>query len=523
MEINKEMTPCMNNENPQNYNSCSNEKNEHDADVEANPSRPDALPRTIGLVSATALIIGHSIGSGIFSTPAIVWSLTGSPAVCGTICFVELGTLLPNSGGEQAYLAYTYRKPHVFASYLFFWSLIIFMRPASAAANAVVAGKHILYAIFGSPGELHDGPEKTRYEWLQRAIGVACIVCISGMTAISTRWTLRVQTVFTMAKVTVLLLIAMAGVLAMSGAIQITDPPHNWQDPFKNTSSNLSDYAGAMFKVAWAYSGWNNVHYALGEIKNPRRNLPLAAVGSMIIIIGLYLLANFAYMAVVPEDAAFHSGEVLAASFCSILFGQQIGQRVIAPIIGISALGSTIASVFGASRVVRVSAQDGYLPGSALFARIHPGLGTPVAAVVFNMCLALVMLLAPPPGKAFSFLVDFIGYPAGFFLALTVIGMLRLRCTEPNTVRPFRAWTPTAYFYIIIAVFLCVFPWVPPKTSNDSEAIPHYLAPLLGIVSVLTGIPMWYVMIIHHGSAGSAWSQIKGRLWRHNASLMPSL
>jgi amino acid transporter len=388
------------------------------------------------------------------------------------------------------------------------------MRPASAAANAVVAGKHLLYAIFGSPGELHDGPDKARYEWLQRAIGIACIAAISCMTAFSTRWTLRVQTTFTIAKLVVLLLIAIAGILVMAGGIQLANPPDNWKAPFAGTSTDVSDYASAMFKISWAYSGWNNVHYALGELKNPRRNLPLAAFGGMAIVIGLYALANVAYMAVVPTDVAFHSGEVLAASFCSILFGENIGQRVMAPIIGFSALGSTIASVFAASRVVRVAAQDGYLPGSHIFARINPRLGTPIAAVLFNMCLAFVMLLAPPPGKAFSFLVDFIGYPAGFFLALAIVGMLRLRHTEPNTVRPFRAWTPAAYFYIIIAVFVCVFPWVPPRTAREPEAIPHYLAPLLGTLSVLIGIPVWFVMIIHKGSARSAWTWMKARFQR---------
>jgi amino acid permease len=107
-------------------------------DIEAGASQRDALPRTMGLMAATALVMGHVIGSGIFSTPAIVWSLTGSPgmalliwlfggmvAICGAVCFVELGTMLPNSGGEQAYLAYTFRRPRVLASYLFFWSLIM--------------------------------------------------------------------------------------------------------------------------------------------------------------------------------------------------------------------------------------------------------------------------------------------------------------------------------------------------------------------------------------------------------------
>ena len=114
-----------------------NEKENVD-DIETGPSQQDALPRTMGPMAATALVVGQVIGSGIFSTPAIVWSLTGSPgmslliwlfggvvAICGAVCFVELGTMLPKSGGEQAYLAYTFRRPHVLASYLFFWSLIM--------------------------------------------------------------------------------------------------------------------------------------------------------------------------------------------------------------------------------------------------------------------------------------------------------------------------------------------------------------------------------------------------------------
>jgi amino acid transporter len=473
----------------------------------------------MGVFSGTAMVAGLMIGSGIFSTPGSIWELAGSPGMamvlwivggiityCGTFCYIELGTMLPKSGGEQAYLQQAFRKPKALFAFLFCIIMIVCIRPGSAAADSTVFGKYLMYSIFGEQSTLADGFVKSHYDLFLRLMGVFCISSITLINIFSVKWSIRVHDILTTIKVLVLLLISVSGIVVLSGGTKVPYT-NNWSNPFAGSKIDANSYAKALFSVFWAYDGWNNLNYSVGELKNPRRNLPIAAGLGVTIVTILYLMANVAYITVVPATVAFTSHELLAGNFGEIVFGRVFGHIILPILIALSTYGAVSAMVFSMSRVMFVAAREGYLPFSSVFGKLHSTLKTPIYALLFNWCWTMVMLLGPPPGEAFEFLVDFISYPAWFFYGISVVGLLWMRKTQPELERPFKVWWPLAVLFILCAVFLCVFPFFPPTDGEplvSPGGIPYYLSSLLGLISIVLPIPLWYIMVIHRGNTGQA-------------------
>jgi len=252
----------------------------------------------------------------------------------------------------------------------------------------------------------------------------------------------------------------------------------------------------------------------LGELKNPRKNLPIAAGVGVSLVTVLYIMANIAYITVVPAAVAFSSKEILAGTFAEIVFGPVFGKHILPLFVSLSTYGAVCAMVFSASRVMVVAAEEGYLPGSRFFCATHPRFHTPVNALIFNWIWTMVLMLAPPPGDAFSFLVDLISYPSWFFYGLSVTGLLVMRFTEKERERSFKVPFPIAIFFIAMAIFLCIFPFVPPTDHAawfNSDGVPFYMSSLLGVISILAPIPLWYVMVCHQGDWRSAWARLRGK------------
>jgi len=368
-----------------------------------------------------------------------------------------------------------------------------------------------VYAVVGPKDKLpadssllaNDG-----YDWMLRALGVVCITSITLLNMVSVKWAIRVHDVLTSVKVLVLALISVTGLVALfGGSPNVPNPGQNWQSLFANTSTDPNSYASAMFKIFWAYDGWSNLNLSISELKNPTKNLPIAAGVGVTLVTALYLLANVAYLTVVPQSVAFASSDVLAAQFFQIVFGQVAGQNVLPIFVALAAYGAVSAMVFSASRVVFVAAKEGYLPFANFFGSVNERFGTPVNALLFNWAWTILLMLAPPPGEAFSFLVDLVGYPSWLFYGLSVLGLLIMRRSHPTKTRPFRVWPVAAVFFILIAVFLCIFPFVPPSDPSalTSGGIPYYLSALLGLIISLLPIGLWWVQVQHGGSVSRAW------------------
>ncbi|KAJ1970811.1 hypothetical protein H4R35_005642 [Dimargaris xerosporica] len=466
------------------------------------------LLRTMGPWSGTALVCGLMVGSGIFSTPAtvlvhsgsagmamVIWSIGAVVTLCGALSYTELGSMLPQSGGEQAYLDYAFRKPRALLAFLFCFCMIVCIRPGSAAANSTVFGKYILYAAYGPRSDITNTYIADNFDWLARALAILCLSSIAILNCLSVKWSLRVHNALTWIKLLTLLLISITGLVIVSGVTNV-QRSSLLSDGFAHTSGDLNLTAKGLFAALWAYDGWNNLNYSLGELKRPRRNLPICVVGGVSLITVLYLLTNVAYFSVITMADAQDAREVLAGRWGDLVFGSTFGRIIIPLAIAISCLGSVSAMTFTVARIILVAAQNQYMPFSDRLVRLHPRFNTPMYCVILQWVLAMVYLLAPPPGEVFEFLVDMQSYPTWLFYGLSLVGLIWLRWRKPLMERPFKVWLPLPAIFILATAFLCIFPFVPPSAIDVPDTgLPYFLSSLLGAMYVLLGIPVWYFLV----------------------------
>ncbi|PVU94839.1 hypothetical protein BB560_005910, partial [Smittium megazygosporum] len=389
----------------------------------------DVVPvRRIGIFSGAAMSISLMVGSGIFSTPSTVVSYVGTPLMGvllyalggilsfgGTMAYIELGIMYPQNGGSMRFLAHLYPKPRALLSFLFTWCMMVCIRTGAIAANGPVYGKYWIYGLFGGPNlqKLHPTLYANR-DWIYRGIGVVATALMTLVCMISVKWSVRAINVLTVLKMGVLLFFSVTGILILAGAIK-TEKNDNWSRGFKGSSNQASAYARALSKVSFAYSGWSNVTYAIGEMKNPRKKLPIAATLGVVTVTILYTFSIVAFYSGVSYNDVLSSSETLAATFSNKIFGKIFGQKVLPILIGFSVLGSSFAEIFTIARIISAAGRVGYIPMMNYFGYYHPRLKTPIFALAFNFILVCIYLLAPPPGNVFNFLVDFIQYPSWIF------------------------------------------------------------------------------------------------------------
>ncbi|TPX34694.1 hypothetical protein SmJEL517_g02785 [Synchytrium microbalum] len=469
-------------------------------DVRDEVDKDEILEPTISVWSGTGLVIGLMIGSGIFATPGkvirsvgsigvalMLWVLGGIFTFCGTFSYIEMGVMLPRSGGEQAYLDVAFRTPRAFVSFLFCWASIFCIRPGSIAAEGSVIGRYIQFAYFGS--DIGD-PNTARY------IGLGALTIIAIITSLSSKWAIRIHDVFVGIKVMTLVLISITGIVVASGGTKVP-LSGNFNNAWTNTSNNGGAYAHALFQIFWSYDGWNNLNYATSELINPRKNLPIAATTGITIVTILYILANISYIAVVPLATILQGNAVLAAQWGTLVFGNTFGGQVLPALVAISTFGAAMASTFSGSRVLHITARAGYLPFGKTLSHLNRVTHTPVNALIMNWIMVVILLMAPPVGPIFDFLLDLVGYPAyvplppWVFYTLSVIGLIVMRKTMADVIRPFKVWLPVAYFFLIAGFFQFVMPFVPYGTSE----YPYYLPPVVGWCFMLSGIPAYFAFV----------------------------
>ncbi|KAJ3223234.1 hypothetical protein HK099_001369 [Clydaea vesicula] len=333
-------------------------RSEFDFDMHAIPlsltlnnlQTPD-LNRTVTLFNGVSLIIGVMIGSGIFASPGsvlvytksvgmalTVWLLGGLLSMTGALCYAELGTMLPTSGGEHTYLLKAYGQ---LPAFLFSWTGITVTRPGSIAIISMVFAEYLCRLIFFN--RTHDAVP----EWLVKLIAMTCIMTLTGINALSTKMGAFIQNLFTVLKLLSLFVIGITGVIFLMKHVtgkNSSATHHDFAFSFNNSSENPGDYALALYSALWAYDGWNNLNLVTGELKNPGRNLPKAVLIGPAIVIVSYLFVNIAYYAVLPIEAIGKSSSI-AMDYGKLVFGPIGGILIPIVVIG-STFGATNASVF---------------------------------------------------------------------------------------------------------------------------------------------------------------------------------
>ncbi|KAF2718141.1 putative methionine permease [Polychaeton citri CBS 116435] len=457
--------------------------------------------RQIGVVSATFLIFNRMIGTGIFATPSGILASAGSVglalflwvagmliAAAGMAVYLEFGTAIPKNGGEKNYLEYVFRRPKFIATG-FYTGYVILL--GWAGSNSVVFGEYILNAAQIEVGR-----------WNQRGIGLACITSAFLIHGLALKWGLRLQNLLGIIKLVIILIIVVSGWAALGGALKI-EKPHNFDNAFEGTTGSAYGVVTALYNVIWSYIGYSNANYALSETKNPVKTLKFAAPLALGSVSVLYMLCNIAYFAAVPKEEILSSGRILAASFFRNVFGKQ-AERALSVFVALSAFGNVLSVIFSQGRLVQELGREGILPFSRFWASNRP-FNAPLAGLFEHWVVSVIIMLAPPPGDAFNFILNanprrsVISYPLAIvncFVAFALIWLYTHRKAW-DWSPPFSATLPVAIFFFLSNIYLVVAPFVPPSDGQSIyESLPYYLHCVVGWGIIAGGGIYWLIWAV---------------------------
>jgi len=421
--------------------------------------------RRLGLWSSVGIVIGVTIGSGIFRTPAgiaarvpdpgwmlAVWLIGGLISLCGALSVAELAASLPQTGGWYVYLRESWGR---LAAFLFGWSELVLIRASSAGAIATVFSEYFLRSLGYDPA-LHDAA--TDY------------IAAANMAPTWTPLTL-ITAASTAAKFGALALLVVASFLLGGGS--------------GGTAANFTDAGGpvspglfglALISVLWAYDGFADVSFVAGEVRDPQRTLPRAVIGGTIAIVAIYLAANCAYLFVAPIEQIAQS-RLIAADTMQAIFGG-IGAAAVSVVVMISTLGSLIAIILTSPRVFFAMAEDRLFFKS--LARVHPRYHTPHVAIGLAAALGVAFVLT----RTFEQLADTFVLSIWPFYGLAIAGLYRLRRLRPDLPRPYRV----PGYPVVPAIFVAAVIYL---VTNALVSDPVWTGATFSIV--LAGIPVYYV------------------------------
>ncbi|RYP61636.1 hypothetical protein DL771_010055 [Monosporascus sp. 5C6A] len=452
--------------------------------------------RQIGIFSAIFLIFNRVIGTGIFATPGAILSLSGSVglslfiwvagmliAAAGTAVYLEFGTAIPKNGGEKNYLEYVYRKPKFLTTGLYTGYVVLL---GWAASNSVVFGEYILHAA---------NVEVDR--WNQRGIGLACVTVAFLIHGLALKWGLRLQNLLGAIKLIIILIIVVAGWVALGGGVKLEKKPDNFTNAFEGTTGSAYGVVTALYNVIWSYIGYSNANYALSETKNPVRTLKIAAPLAIAIVSVLYMLVNIAYFAAVPKEEILESGRLVAASLFRNVFGER-AERALSVFVALSAFGNVLSVIFSQGRLVQELGREGILPFSRFWASNRP-FNAPLAGLFEHWLVSVIIMMAPPPGDAYNFILNVISYPLAIVNAFVAAGLLYLYLNRKswNWNPPISATLPVVVFFLLSNIYLVVAPFVPPpEGQNAYETLPYWIHCIVGFAIIFAGGVYWLVWAV---------------------------
>jgi basic amino acid/polyamine antiporter, APA family len=438
-------------------------------------ARASSLPRRLGLWSAVAVLVGSTIGSGIFRSPAsiadklpgplpllAIWLTGGIFALCGALTLAEVAGALPRTGGVYVFIREAWGR---LPAFLFGWAELVLIRAAALGAISTTFSEYLL-RVLG-----HD-PRVAPFSRYVHYVAAVAIVLTATFNYVGIKWGALVQNITTIAKTGAVLLII---VLAL--AIGLPQTGGHFTPAAPPGSFSFARFGLALVSVLWVYDGWADVSFVGGEVKDPERNLPRVLIYGTLIIIALYLLANVAYLAVLPVEEIRQS-KLVAADVAERLMGTA-GVAFVSVAVMVSTFGTLNGSVMTGSRILFAMAADGLLfkPIASVDKRFH----TPGVAIALGAALGVVFVLL----GTFEQLADTFVTAIVPFYALAVAAIFVLR-RRPGYLPPFRVpGYPVVPVIFIVATVLLLGNAIIDPTSRW---------PTLGVLGViLLGIPVFFL------------------------------
>jgi len=493
-------------------------------------SSENEFVKGLGLTSATTLVMGSMIGSGIFivsaeisrltDSPALLiaaWLVTGFMTITGALAYGELAAMMPHAGGQYVYLRESLGP---LWGFLYGWTMYLVIQTGTIAAVGVAFGKFL--------GVFFPAISSTNWIWhiahvppipigpmvlgnmdvglnTQNLMAILIVIFLSVLNIFGVKTGAAVQNVFTFAKTAALLGLVLLGVFVgrNAQAIAANFGPNFWRNagwaalhPVQVGVGGPIAMVGTITVIAVAQVGslfssdaWNNVTFTAGEVRNPRRNLPLAlALGTGAVTL-LYVLANVVYLNVLPLAGDANGASILArgiqyakeervaTAVMQQVFGP-MGAQIMAFAILISTFGCSNGLILAGARVYYAMAKNGLFFRGA--ARLHPRYHTPAHSLLMQCIWTCILCISGSYGQ----LLDYIIFAVLVFYILTIAGLFVLRVKRPDEPRPYRAigYPFLPAIYILMAVFIDIV---------LLRYKPQYTWP--GLIIVLLGIPVYFL------------------------------
>jgi APA family basic amino acid/polyamine antiporter len=487
------------------------------------------------------LVMGSMIGSGIFivsaeiarevDSPALLiaaWAVAGFMTIVAALSYGELAAMMPRAGGQYVYLREALGP---LWGFLYGWTMFLVIQTGTIAAVGVAFGKFLgvffpsvsstnwilhLWKVPPIPiGPMVLGNMDVGIN-TQNLVAILLVIFLSVVNIFGVKTGAAIQNVFTAAKVTALLGLAIFG-LALGRnpqALAANFSGNFWHNAGLGAQhavqvgvggpivlvGTLTILAVAQVGSLFSADAWNNVTFTAGEVKNPSRNLPLSLALGTGVVIALYIACNFIYLSVLPLDGDPHGVTTLArgikyavedrvgTAVMTQMFGP-VGGLLMAAAIMISAFGCANGLILSGARVYYAMAKDSlFFRGVA---RLHPRYKTPTVSLMVQMVWTCVLCISGSYGQ----LLDYIIFAVLVFYILTIVGLFVLRRTHPDAERPYRAvgYPVLPAIYIVMALFIDVV---------LLRYKPQYTWP--GLIVVLVGIPVYYAWSRRMGKERSA-------------------
>lgn len=443
------------------------------------------VKRQIGIFSAVFIIFNRIIGTGIFATPSLILSLSGSVGVsmvmwivgaiiaaAGMQVYIIWGTALPFNGGEKNYLEYLFPKQR---------RLVISMYAANAALLAWGAGNSLVFAEYAIASV---SPASTKPSSLFSPVRLLAFCCLTGVVllhGLHIPTGLRLQNLLGVLKLGILLIVVGTGGAALFGFLQVGVPrPDNfdsWQRVWEGSRGGGNVICACLYNVIWSFVGFSNVNYALAEVHNPARTLRIAGPLAMVVVTVFYLLCNLSYLAAASKQEITGSGRLVAALLFKNVWGSRM-ERVLSGFVALSALGNVLSVSFSQGRVNQALAAEGILPFSKVWASNWP-YQAPLAGLTLHWVVCVIVVFALPPGDAYNFVINVISYPLAVVNAIISFGLIYLslssRASSSPIPRPTAGLLIPTLFFGLTNVFLVVLPMTPPpEDAQPYDRLPYW-------------------------------------------------
>jgi amino acid transporter len=442
-------------------------------------SATETSPAPLGLWDAVSIIVGIIIGAGILRTPAVVfqnasgpeavvlvWLIGCVPSLLGALCYAELASAYPRSGGEYVYLSRAYGS---MSGFLFGWSQLAVVRPGGGIAMLAYPLAAAAAALWGlEPGSA----------LLLAALTIAALTLINILGVTPGKWTINLLTV---TKVVCLGGIIAAGLCwSQPQTVSVSVPPQ----PPATFFARMSAFFVMMMAVIYSYDGWNEAVYVTREVRDNRRTLPRALILGVFLVTGIYVLVNVAYLVGLGFDGARAAGASPAAMLTQAL--GDTGGRVMNILIIISILGALTAMIFAGARIFSEMGSD-----HPLFAPLgwwSTRWQTPVYSLVVQAAISIAMVLGVGmlwrDKDGFDQLLKCTGPVFYLFFVLTGLALIVLRFKDPTAERPFRV-----PLYPLTPLLFCG--WSGFMLVGSVVAAPQEA--LLGLSILLAGVPLYFL------------------------------